>query len=561
MLVLAVITLTVLPSVAIVRATEPSSPSAPSDPVVARLEPDLRRTARAAADYPPEDSGYYTYAEMEAELDAAVADHPAIVRKLSIGRSYHGREIWAAKVSDQVAVDENEPEVLFDALHHAREHLTPEMALSVLELLTDNYATGGSLGARVTELVDSREIWIVFMVNPDGLAYDLGGSPYRGWRKNRQPNQGSTAVGIDPNRNYGYRWGCCNGSSPSPSSYTYRGPGPWTAPETVAIRDFVNSRVVDGRQQLRLGITFHAAGEEILWPYGYTTADVPADMTSLDHSAIVAMARAMAATNGYTPMQASSLYINDGNQKDWMYGAHRIFHYTFELYPAGGGGSVERFYPPDEVIERETTRNHEAVLYLLEQADCRYREIGRETSWCGPLFDDFEIPRGWTPDPNGTDTATTGRWERGNPEPTSQDGPRQLGTTNSGRADLVTGRLAGGCVGCNDVDGGITSVRSTEVALPNTGGLRLRFRWALGHGANATAEDLLRLRIITGSTATTVWEISGGPSPRDAAWATAEVDLAPFAGQRIRLQFEAADLGTPSLIEAAIDDIRIPKPS
>ena len=80
----------------------------------------------AAADFPAKDSRYHTYAEMVAELNKAVADHPAIVQKFSIGKSHQGREIWAAKISDNVATDESEPEVLFDGLHHAREHLTVE---------------------------------------------------------------------------------------------------------------------------------------------------------------------------------------------------------------------------------------------------------------------------------------------------------------------------------------------------------------------------------------------------------------------------------------------------
>ena len=122
-----------------------------------------------------------------------------------------GWSVWAAKVSDNVADDEDEPEVLFDGLHHAREHLTVEQTLAILRWLSDGYGSN----AEITDLVDSREIWIIFMVNPDGGEYDLTGSPYRHWRKNRQPNSGSTAVGTDLNRNYGYRWACCGGSSSS----------------------------------------------------------------------------------------------------------------------------------------------------------------------------------------------------------------------------------------------------------------------------------------------------------------------------------------------------------
>ena len=95
------------------------------------------------------------------------------------------------------------------ALHHAREHLSLEQTLAILRWLTEGYGTD----ARITNIVDTREIWIVFAVNPDGAEYDLTGSPYRAWRKNRQPNPGSTAIGTDLNRNYGYHWACCGGSS------------------------------------------------------------------------------------------------------------------------------------------------------------------------------------------------------------------------------------------------------------------------------------------------------------------------------------------------------------
>ena len=78
---------------------------------------------------------------MVADIQAVEAAHPDIVHVFSIGKSYQGRDIWAAKISDNVATDENEPEILFDALHHAREHMTVEQALYLLHLLADDYGT------------------------------------------------------------------------------------------------------------------------------------------------------------------------------------------------------------------------------------------------------------------------------------------------------------------------------------------------------------------------------------------------------------------------------------
>jgi hypothetical protein len=102
-------------------------------------------------------------------------------------------------------------------------------------------------------------------------------------------------------------------------------------------------------------------------------------MTVDDHDVFVTMGQAMAATNGYTPQQASDLYITDGTIDDWMYGVHRIFSFTFEMYPVS---SSPGFYPPDEVIPAETARNRAAVLYLLEQAACPYAVIGKQAQYC-----------------------------------------------------------------------------------------------------------------------------------------------------------------------------------
>ncbi|WP_406258526.1 M14 family metallopeptidase [Streptomyces nigra] len=326
-------------------------------------------------DFPSGDSRYHNYAEMTAEINTVVAAHPSLVSRRVIGTSYQGRDIVALKISDNVGTDEAEPEVLFTHHQHAREHLTVEMALYLLRELTSGYGSD----ARITGLVNSREIWIVPDLNPDGGEYDIATGSYRSWRKNRQPNSGSSAVGTDLNRNWAYRWGCCGGSSGSASSETYRGRSAESAPEVKVVADFVRGRVVGGKQQITAGIDFHTYSELVLWPFGYTYSDTTTGMTADDRNAFAAVGRKMAASNGYTPEQASDLYITDGSIDDWLWGDQRIFSYTFEMYPRSGGGG---FYPPDEVIERETSRNRDAVLQLLENADCMYRSIGKEAQYC-----------------------------------------------------------------------------------------------------------------------------------------------------------------------------------
>jgi len=171
--------------------------------------------------------------------------------------------------------------------------------------------------------------------------------------------------------------------------------------------------------------------------------------------------------------------------------------------------------------------------------------------------DDFETDKGWVTNPSGTDTATTGRWERGNPEDTNSNGPKQLGTTVSGVNDLVTGRLAGASAGANDIDGGVTSIASPVIALPSTGTLTLSFNFYLAHGSNATSADFLRVSIVSGATRTVVFQRLGQAANVNGAWASTSVSLNTFAGQSVRILIEAADAATASLVEAGIDDVRI----
>jgi putative cell wall-binding protein len=293
------------------------------------------------------------------------------VRVSSIGRSHEGRELWIAKVSDNVGTDEAEPEVLLDGGHHGREHLSVEMALAVQRHLTTPYASDPAVKRRV----DGTETWILFNLNPDGTTYDGGGATYRDWRKNRQPTPGTTALGTDLNRNYGWKWGCCGGSSGSPTHENYRGPRPWSAPEVGALKRFVDGRVVGGRQQIRIHLSFHSFGRVVVWPWAHTSAGVPdAD----DRAALAAIGSEMARLASYRGMQSHALYPTDGDQIDWMYGAHRIFSYTVEL--------ADRKYPPDEMIVTETARAMPAVMYALDQAACPWNAIGRGAVHCPPSW-------------------------------------------------------------------------------------------------------------------------------------------------------------------------------
>jgi carboxypeptidase T len=504
-------------------------------------------SAAAANEFPKGFEGYHTYAEVAAATKAVADAHPDITRRFSIGKSYQGRDIWAMKISDNVATDEPEPEVLYEGLHHADEHMTVEMTLKIMRWLVDGYGTD----TRITNIVNSREVWIIFEVNPDGAEYDIAAGRFHHWRKNRQPTPGTPYIGTDLNRNYGYRWGGGGRTSTNPQAITYRGTKAFSTPEARAVRDFLASRVVGGRQQIRLSISFHEAGRLVMWPYGYTLTNVPGDMTRADHDALVLIGKRMAGSNGYKPEQASDLYITSGTTRDFLYGMYRTFSYTFEM-------SVTD-YPDDSKIASETGRNKWAVLYLAERAWCPLSVLGATTmaARCGAFDDDLEVARGWTSNPDGTDTATTGRFARGNPAGTSSNGAKQLNVVPSGSRAFVTGAAAGSSANVNDLDGR-TSVRSPEIVLPATAGQRLFFRYVFAHGANSSSADKLVASVETsGGVRTPVVTRSGKASDVDGAWRSASVLLDAWAGQTIRIQFEAVDGASNSLVEVEIDDVRV----
>jgi carboxypeptidase T len=508
----------------------------------------------AAADFPKGWEGYHTYAEMVADTAAVAAAHPAIVKRIAIGKSHQGRTIYAVKISDNVNVDENEPEVLFDGLTHSDEHMGLEMTLHVIHWLADGYGKD----SRITNIVNSREVWVIPAVNPDGAEYDIAGGRFHFWRKNRQPNKGTTAIGTDVNRNFGYRWGIAEGrTSRNPRAITYMGPSAFSTPEARNVRDFVASRVVNGQQQIRTAITFHESGRLVMWPYGYTYANVPADMTVDDQKALAIIGRHMASTSRYKPEQASDLYLTSGTTRDFEYGVYRIFAYTFEM-------SI-RDYPDDSLIASETGRNKEAVLYLIERAACPLAVLGTTAriARCGAFDDDLEINKSWKINLDGSDTATAGTWQRGNPAPTTTAaGRKQADGTPSGRFAFVTGTAAGSTPASNDLDGGRTTVTSPLVQLPSTAHQKLQFKWNFAYDRTASAADQFRVDIldVAAGTAQTVVLAQGAPIERNAWWRTSTIDLTAWAGRQVRFRFSATDAGTNGIVEAAFDDVRVTQP-
>ncbi len=313
--------------------------------VIPKAEPD---------DFPPEDSNYHNYAEMVADIQAFAAAHPALVHVFSMGTSYEGRDLIGVRISNDATDNLSEPGAFYVGQHHAREHLTVEVVLSVMHMFLEK--------PQLMDLVNTRQIYIVPSLNPDGAEYDIATGNYQFWRKNRQPN--AQAIGTDNNRNYSYRWGCCGGSSGNGGSDTYRGPSALSTPEDADLADFMVAH-----PNVHAAISYHSYGDLILYPYGYTYEDIPEDMDPVDHATFLAMGAEMERTAGYHAQQSSDLYITDGDFNDFMYGELGRYPITIEL----SGGT---FYPPDEFIPSESLRNHQAAAFIARIADCPRKIVG-----------------------------------------------------------------------------------------------------------------------------------------------------------------------------------------
>jgi hypothetical protein len=296
---------------------------------------------------------FHTYDEMVTEIQNLHDEYPTLTTAPApIGTTYEGRAIWAFKVSDHPDLQEAEPEVLFDGMHHAREIMTVEIPLAFSRYLCENYQTDPI----VTQLVDSRQIWFVPIVNPDGVVYNETISPAGGgmWRKNRRINEGSGCVGVDLNRNYDYQW-VGPGSSTDPCNDLYRGPSPASEPEVQALTGLINAHHFITWQ------SYHSVWGAVLHPWAYTTSDTP------DDALFGAIGLEMARDSGYEVGQPGEVihYNVNGGAFDWGYGATgehpKIMAFSTEI---GGSG----FWPDPAERDGLILENRHSDLYLCEVA-------------------------------------------------------------------------------------------------------------------------------------------------------------------------------------------------
>ena len=244
-------------------------------------------------DFPEEDSNFHNYQELTAELQQLSVANPDLIHLISIGESIEGRPIHQVILTHDPSTHSKKPAVIFMGGHHAREHLSIEMPLMLIQRLVEKYREGDS---RIVELIRSRTLYIIPMVNPDGAEYDIATGEYQWWRKNRRRFE--SATGVDLNRNYSYMWNK-GGSSSNPRSDVYHGPSPFSEPETQAIKDWI-----DQSPNISILLSFHSFSELILYPWGHTYDPISDDRAFQVHKV---MAETMSQWNQYIPQQAADL--------------------------------------------------------------------------------------------------------------------------------------------------------------------------------------------------------------------------------------------------------------
>lgn len=278
--------------------------------------------------------GYLTYDQMMAELDKMRTLYPNLisVRKITSDTilTWDGNPIYHVRISDNPDEDEAEREVLYTALHHAREPNSASQLIFYMWYLLENYDSRPDIKA----LVDNLEMYFIPCINVDGYKYNESLNPGGGgyWRKNRRDN-GDGSFGIDLNRNYGYFWGELGGSSADPFSEIYRGPEAFSEPESRTIRDFCLAH------DFLFVYNYHTAGNLFIYPWSYN------DM--LSDSAYIKYARHFTRENHYTfgtPSQTVGYTVN-GSSDDWMYAEKGSYSITPEVGKTG-------FWPQPEEIDQ-----------------------------------------------------------------------------------------------------------------------------------------------------------------------------------------------------------------
>jgi len=357
---------------------------------------------------------YHTYDQLTSEFASLAAAHPTRAQRISIGHGWETvgefgqRQIWALKISNNVDNTEGKPEIVLVGNHHAREWISVEVPLAIGHYLLENYATNPA----IQELVNSKVVWIVPMLNPDGHVYSE--ITNRCWRKNRRDN-GDGTFGVDLNRNYGYQWGLSSGSSGITSNDTYRGPSAFSELETQAFRDFLRNR-----SNLRGVISYHNYSQAVLRPWSYTLDFTPGnppppaepmlkDISDELRARLLSvhgqvykdcLFQADRLPSGACPSPPH--YESSGEMADWIHHELNIPAFTIEVRPTSGSTwpsphNCGGFELPESEITPTVEENLEAALRLIHYAQPGDIMIRDHASDSGAVPSSVLTSSGWNP--------------------------------------------------------------------------------------------------------------------------------------------------------------------
>lgn len=307
---------------------------------------------------------YYTYDNMTRLLLNLSSTYPEICSLSSIGTTYEGRDIWMMKLSDNVMIEEDEPGVLLMGAHHGDERPSFEVLIFFIQHVLERYSMedyddddDGFINEdiidgfdndndmlvdedaseeRVRQVIDSTQLYIIPMVNPDGVEYN--------WRKNREPNYGPdgtsdviTSYGVDLNRNYGYMWDIVYLFPEdyylewitNEQSWVYRGEEPFSEKETQAVKNVAET------YDISISLSYHDYGEFMLFPWMHTSRHAP-------HEKLFrSIGENMSTINKYElkiyGQYGDREYLiprycgTPGSSENWLYGEQGILAFTMEL--------------------------------------------------------------------------------------------------------------------------------------------------------------------------------------------------------------------------------------
>ncbi len=313
---------------------------------------------------------------LKEEIVRAGQENPDLTKVVSIGRTVNGQDILALKMTKgaKKAKDGSKPSVLYLSNQHAREWITPEMTRRLMHHYLDGYKTD----KKIKKLVDSTELWFVLSANPDGYDYTFQNPDNRLWRKNLRDNNGDGAIttgdGVDLNRNFAYKWGYDDeGSSPNPTSQTYRGAAPGSEPETQALDAFQK------RIGFTYGINYHSAAQLLLYGVGWQVATSTPDDVLYE---ALAGTPENPAIPGYHPQVSSELYTTNGEADGHAANVNGMAMFTPEMstcqtvsdldpndaWNAKDCQSVFNFPDDEKLIQQEFAKNIPFALSLAETA-------------------------------------------------------------------------------------------------------------------------------------------------------------------------------------------------